>query len=109
MKKRLRFVTTLVAASLLAGLFWTVSFAQINNWLRAGDSDFESGSTAWKAFGAGTAEVTDNPSGSGKVLKFSGAEGKSWASAALDIRGIVQANAKKASKIKISMDICFWS
>ena len=105
MKKRLRFVTTLVAASLLAGLFWTVSFAQSNNWLRAGDSDFESGSTAWKAFGAGTAEVTDNPSGSGKVLKFSGAEGKSWASAALDIRGIVQANAKKASKIKISMDI----
>ena len=58
MKKRLRFVTTLVAASLLAGLFWTVSFAQSNNWLRAGDSDFESGSTAWKAFGAGTAEVT---------------------------------------------------
>ncbi|MEI3218598.1 MAG: hypothetical protein V8S08_01905 [Lachnoclostridium sp.] len=75
MKKRLRFVTTLVAASLLAELFWTVSFAQSNNWLRAGDSDFESGSTAWKAFGAGTAEVTDNPSGSGKVLKFSGAEG----------------------------------
>ncbi len=105
MKKQLWFLTVLVLASLLAGLFSAVSFARDDNWLSPEDSTFESGNTAWKAFGAGTVAVTANPSGSGKVLQFSGAEGKSWASASLDIRGIVQANAKKACTIKIGMDI----
>jgi hypothetical protein len=86
--------------------------AENKNLLNTADSTFEGGSHNWKVFADGALKVTDNPSGEGKVLEYSGcpepnetSQRYKWSAFTLDIKPYITKNVTEATTLYIAMDV----
>lgn len=87
-----RIVSAILALAVVLSVLSAVTFAvgEENNIIPEKDSTFESGTTAWQAFSGGSVATKPNPNGEGKVLEYTVDKSKTWASAALDIKPLIQ-------------------
>lgn len=87
-----KIVSVILALIIAMSLLSTVAFGvgEENNIIPAKDSTFESGTTAWQAFAGGSVAAKANPNGEGKALEYTVEKTKTWSSAALDIKPLIQ-------------------
>ena len=90
---------------MLSGFITLTAYAEEENFIAEGSATFEEGESVWSALGGGNVKVTNNPTGEGKVLCYSGIPDKSYASPQIDVRPFILNNVTEETTVYCSIDI----
>lgn len=103
-----RIISLLLTFAILISALSCITFAEGEtvNLLDEDASTFEGGKASkyWTALGGGKIEIVDNPSGEGKVLKYSGAS-QSFSTPQLDLRPVLQEKLKSGETVYYKLSV----
>ncbi len=100
-----RIISALMILCMLMSVITLSVSADETNFVPEDVSGLETGVKEWTTLAGGTAMITDNPVGEGKVLCYTNIPDKTYASPQIDIRKYVQDNVKEPTKVYGSLDI----